>query len=172
MGSPGPGSSPYGDSYGQIQGGAGGSYGSYGSGYGNSYGEDNEGDNYNNGSQDDTPQALHPTSGEDTGELLNPMAALSLGPSSSPNQNYDHAGSSRPAVEEEDDADDLGFGNTALSRNRTPQPPAAAKDAGKGKAKAAPPEKADKAQPASSSADVSLSKGKLRVSPIPATHRS
>lgn len=68
---------------------------------------------------EDTPHALEPAAGDDDVELLNPMAGLSLG-AATHSQN-DYAPTSR-REEPEDDEDDLGFGNAALSRNRTPRP--------------------------------------------------
>jgi hypothetical protein len=70
---------------------------------------------------DDTPHALEPIGGgDDDVELLNPMASLSLGASRQAQDDYAPTTSRRD--EPEDDEDDLGFGNTALSRNRTPKP--------------------------------------------------
>ena len=65
----------------------------------------------------------------EVGELLNPMAALSFG---APTSKASYApAESVPATQNEvdlgdDDEDDLGFGNAALSRNRTPMPPSGA----------------------------------------------
>lgn len=55
----------------------------------------------------------------DEGELLNPMAALSL--ASGPAQN-DYAPSASRQNQVADDDDDLGFGNVSLSRGKTPRP--------------------------------------------------
>jgi hypothetical protein len=92
--------------------------------------------------EEDTPHALGPSGDNDDVELLNPMAALSLGPTRhTPTQDY--APPSK-GVEEEEDEDDLGFGNTALSRNRTPKPadtPAEGDTKGKSTASAAAPAK-------------------------------
>lgn len=138
-----------------------GSYGGYGGygGYGYSASNQEEG----SGDQDDTPLALAHT-GDGSEELLNPMAALSLGSSSmSASQNDYGPPVSRQNVVEEDDEDDLGFGNTALSRNRTPQPAAEASTDGKKEKANAPPAKA--AKPESGDAG-SLSKGQLKLSPL------
>lgn len=99
-------SSIYGEQYN-----AGGSYGGY-----NPYSGDNDNDD---GNQEDTPHALEPAGDSGEVELLNPMAALSLGPTRQPQNDYGPAPTRH--VEEEED-DDLGFGNTSLSRARTPKP--------------------------------------------------
>ncbi|WVR07153.1 hypothetical protein IAU60_004194 [Kwoniella sp. DSM 27419] len=63
----------------------------------------------------------------DNGDFISPMAQLNLGPSAPAATSYDPP-KSRQVVEDEDDEDDLGFGNKALSRNRTPKPSDAAED--------------------------------------------
>ncbi|ORY32492.1 Sec23-binding domain of Sec16-domain-containing protein [Naematelia encephala] len=57
----------------------------------------------------------------DESGLLNPMAALSIGP---PPVQQDYAPSAAAARKDDDleDEDDLGFSNAGLSRNRTPKP--------------------------------------------------
>lgn len=98
------------------------------------------------GADEDTPHALEPAGGDDDVELLNPMAGLSLGAAS---QVSDYAPQSR-RDEPEDDEDDLGFGNSGLSRNRTPKPAeGASEDAAKKAepARAAAPAAAAAAEP-------------------------
>jgi hypothetical protein len=68
----------------------------------------------------ETPHALEPAGDSGEVELLNPMAALSLGPTRHPQNDYGPPATARHVEEEEDD--DLGFGNTSLSRARTPKP--------------------------------------------------
>jgi hypothetical protein len=125
-------SSIYGEQYG-----AGGGYGGYNPYSGQEGGEEN-------GENEDTPHALEPAGDSGEVELLNPMAALSLGPTRQATNDYGPA-KTRP-VEEEEDEDDLGFGNTSLSRARTPKPAEGGEDKGKKKdtapAKAATPEPA------------------------------
>jgi hypothetical protein len=60
---------------------------------------------------------------EETGteEFINPMAAMSFGAPSGPSDYKPVA--SRPPVIEDEEEDDLGFGNSSLSRGRTPKPP-------------------------------------------------
>ncbi|WWC94041.1 hypothetical protein V866_000879 [Kwoniella sp. B9012] len=120
------------------------SYG--GSSSSSSYG----GDNY---SQHDNAEGYSPWTGHNDGqggvetphayrddsEFINPMAQLNLGPSPAPAppaSNYQPP--KNKSAYEEDDEDDLGFGNSALSRDRTPKPPAAGEENddknGKGKA--------------------------------------
>ncbi|WWC61759.1 uncharacterized protein I303_104344 [Kwoniella dejecticola CBS 10117] len=94
--------------------------------------------------------------GGDASEFINPMAQLNLGPSApapacyEPQPELRGKSQGRPAFEE-DDEDDLGFGNAALSRDRTPKPPSG-DDNGKGKGKATAkddkPEAAKKNDPA------------------------
>lgn len=128
-------SSAYDDQYTASSGGGYGGYNPY-----SGSGEDAaaEGD-------ENTPHALEPASADDDVELLNPMAALSLGSSrQSPTHDYAPPAATRHVEEEEDDDDDLGFGNTSLSRARTPKPTDGAAD---GKDKSAPPAK-EAARPA------------------------
>lgn len=66
----------------------------------------------------DTPQAYEGGADHES-DFINPMAALSLG-QSAPGPSYDPPGS---RTDHEEDDDDLGFGNKALSRARTPMPP-------------------------------------------------
>jgi hypothetical protein len=99
-------SSIYGEQYN-----AGGGYGGY-----NPYSGDND-----DADQEDTPHALEPAGDGGEVELLNPMAALSLGPTRQAQAQNDYGPAPTRHVEEEED-DDLGFGNTSLSRARTPKP--------------------------------------------------
>ncbi|EIW70788.1 hypothetical protein TREMEDRAFT_61295 [Tremella mesenterica DSM 1558] len=73
---------------------------------------------YNNHLDDDaTPHAEIPPDGPV--ELLTPMAALSLNSSNTPSFTSTY----QPAQHDEEEVeDDLGFGNTSLSRARTPKP--------------------------------------------------
>jgi hypothetical protein len=119
--------STYGDQY---NAGREGGYGGY-----NPYSGD--GDDGAVAGEENTPHALEPAGNNDDAELLNPMAALSLGSSrQTPTQDYAPSAPRRDAEEEEDD--DLGFGNTSLSRTRTPKPAEGAAD---GKDKTAAPAK-------------------------------
>jgi hypothetical protein len=73
------------------------------------------------------------------------MAALSLGPTRQAQNDYGPPATTRHVEEEEDD--DLGFGNTSLSRARTPKPAEGGDDKSTAKkkepaAKAATPETA------------------------------
>lgn len=70
-----------------------------------------------------TPHALEPSGAgdDDDVELLNPMAAMSLGAARQTQDDYAPSQSHR-RDEPDDDEDDLGFGNSGLSRNRTPMP--------------------------------------------------
>lgn len=63
--------------------------------------------------EDTTPHA------DDVGELINPMAAMSFGVPSASTSTY---APKKPAMDVDDDEDDLGFGNSGLSRNKTPRP--------------------------------------------------
>jgi len=69
--------------------------------------------------EDMTPGAR----GADDGDFINPMANLSLGPSAPINDHQPRSSAAADDVNE--DEDDLGFGNRALSRNRTPKPESA-----------------------------------------------
>jgi len=124
-------SSNYGEQYG-----AGAGYGGY-----NPY----SGQSDENADQEDTPHALEPAGDSGEVELLNPMAALSLGPTRQAQDDYGPPAPARHVEEEEDD--DLGFGNTSLSRTRTPKPAEGGDDKSVSKkkepaAKAATPEPA------------------------------
>lgn len=135
-------SSTYGEQYG-----ARGGYGGY-----DPYSGPEGGDE--TGGKEDTPHALEPAGDSGEVELLNPMAALSLGPTRQAQDNY---GPPKPrAVEEEEDEDDLGFGNTSLSRARTPRPAEGGDD--KGKKKDTAPAKAATPEPAASGKSESLFK--------------
>ncbi|OCF36721.1 hypothetical protein I316_01317 [Kwoniella heveanensis BCC8398] len=77
-------------------------------------------------------QAATAGAGHDDRDFISPMAQLSLGPSepsasARPAQNYVP---SRQQTYDDDDEDDLGFGNAALSRNRTPKPAGQEGDSG------------------------------------------
>lgn len=100
-------SSLYGDQYGSGAG-----YGAY-----QPYAPDEGGQE----GDEDTPHALEPTSADDNVELLNPMAALSLGSQSAAQNDYGPP-SAHHQNQVDDDDEDLGFGNTSLSRARTPRP--------------------------------------------------
>ncbi|WWC70316.1 uncharacterized protein I206_104266 [Kwoniella pini CBS 10737] len=118
-------SSSYGDQYNQYD-----SYGNAGS-YTPHTGDHEQGM--------DTPLVYgqgRPQDGDD-GEFINPMAQLNLGPSGPTSSSYEPQSNDKgkPAFEE-DDEDDLGFGNAALSRDRTPRPPSRDDDDSKGKGKA------------------------------------
>ncbi|OCF60462.1 hypothetical protein L486_00095 [Kwoniella mangroviensis CBS 10435] len=100
--------------------------------------------NNNDQGGSETPHAY----GDDS-DFINPMAQLNLGPSPAPappSSNYQP--SKNKSAYEEDDQDDLGFGNSALSRDRTPKPPATGEedDDKKGKGKA-PDVKDNKPEP-------------------------
>ncbi|WVF71600.1 hypothetical protein IAT40_006408 [Kwoniella sp. CBS 6097] len=125
---------PYGQDQGRTSHASSSSSSSYG---GDQYGQHTGVSGYNpwSGTEtnegEETPHALghghgqgQDTSTVDDGDFISPMAQLSLGPSAPPSapaaaQNY---APSRQQTYEEDDEDDLGFGNKALSRNRTPKP--------------------------------------------------
>lgn len=116
-------SSAYGGDQYVTRGGGGGGYGGYQPYVPDEAGHDRD---------DDTPHALEPTAGDDDDvELLNPMATLSLGASRQPQNDYAPPAPTSRRDEPEDDEDDLGFGNTGLSRNRTPKPAEGAPAAGK-----------------------------------------
>ena len=73
-------------------------------------------------------EEVHAEGGDDEGEFINPMAALSLGgPRGAAPSDYQPSKTRAPVEEDEDE--DMGFGNTSLSRGKTPKPaaPAAAK---------------------------------------------
>lgn len=97
---------------------------------------------------DDTPHASIPTvSIDDDAEFINPMANLSFGPTPVPTDDYAPKKTVASRAVEEDDDDDLGFGNTSLSRGRTPK---VEEDKGKSTAKETPkeePKAAAKAEP-------------------------
>ncbi|WVQ99280.1 hypothetical protein IAU59_006412 [Kwoniella sp. CBS 9459] len=149
-------SSSYGDQYNQHTG---------VSGYNAWTGNDNdEGEEtphvYAHGQGHGHEQAVASAEGDD-GDFMSPMAQLSLGPSapSAPAPPVQSYAPSRQQTYEDDDEDDLGFGNAALSRNRTPKPaghegesgaPAGTDANKKGSAKEtkSEPAKADPAPPA------------------------
>ena len=132
-------SSVYGGEQYTARGSGGGGYGGY-----QPYVPDDAGQDQN----EDTPHALEPTGGgDDEMELLNPMATLSLGAGRQAKDDYAPTPATR-RDEPEDDEDDLGFGNTALSRNRTPKPAEAASGSQAASKKAEPA----KAAPAASGA--------------------
>lgn len=69
---------------------------------------------------DDTP-----TGHDDDAEFINPMAAMSIGArGAGPSDYQPAAANSYNRQDEEDDDEDMGFGNTSLSRGRTPRPAA------------------------------------------------
>lgn len=111
-------------------GGAGGAGGAGGGGYGGY--QPYVPDESSHDRDDDTPHALEPApGGDDDVELLNPMATLSLGASRQSQNDYAPPPPTTRRDEPEDDEDDLGFGNTGLSRNRTPKPAEGAQTTGK-----------------------------------------
>ena len=117
-------------------------YSAYGGGWSGFGGEQQDDD-------DATPHVgASPETDEVAGEFINPMAALSLGPSTASNDTDSYKPSSRHLAVNGDDDDDLGFGNSSLSRSRTPQQPG---EAGKPDSKApAPPAATSTAGPAQS----------------------
>lgn len=85
--------------------------------------------------------------GDEVGELLNPMAALSFGGQSAPpSSQASYAPKLSQRVQENDDEDDLGFGNAGLSRNKPPRPTGgdAEPEPGDAAGKKGPESKADK----------------------------
>jgi hypothetical protein len=92
---------------------------------------------------DDTP-----TGNDGEAEFINPMAALSLGArGTAPSDYQPPASSSNNRYEEEDDDEDMGFGNSSLSRGRTPRPAAGESVADKGKKKDDSPAPAEEKKP-------------------------
>lgn len=76
-----------------------------------------------------TPHAYGAPVGDDQAEFISPMAGLSIGPSMSTTPDYTPR-ASQPAYGLGDDDEDLGFGNSSLSKGRT------AKTDGEGEGKA------------------------------------
>jgi hypothetical protein len=104
------------------------------------YAEDNDNDN----------------GGEGEGEFINPLAAPMFGVT----QSHDYkpapsGGRANLAVEGDDDEDDLGFGNAALSRDRTPKPPAS-EDTGEADSHGATPRKGADATKAKAEASANV----------------
>ena len=63
------------------------------------------------------------TNGDEPGEFINPMAAMSFGAPKAPEPaDHNPAKGKAPANDFEEEDDDLGFGNSSLSRGRTPKP--------------------------------------------------
>ncbi|WRT66232.1 uncharacterized protein IL334_003185 [Kwoniella shivajii] len=100
------------------------------SSYGDPYPPQNDSGGYNawgtneeTNEGEDTPHVYGQNQPSDEGEYINPMAQLNIGPSAPSSSSYEPPrNNSKPAFEE-DDEDDLGFGNKGLSRERTPRPP-------------------------------------------------
>lgn len=91
------------------------------------------------GEGDDTPHAAAvPTFnvGDDESEFINPMASLNLGPAPVATNDYAPPKAVSRVLDDEDD--DLGFGNSSLSRGRTPMD-----DDAKGKSTKEAPKKED-----------------------------
>ncbi|RSH82757.1 uncharacterized protein EHS24_007751 [Apiotrichum porosum] len=72
---------------------------------------------------------------DDSTGFINPMLNFGAPIVDTPLAIQDYTPKQQPVQDDEDDLDDLGFGNAALSRNRTPKVPEPSDDKGKGKGK-------------------------------------